>query len=133
MTADLDDIGRDNFMESKAPRSLSTAQDVHYSQSSSLFSIQVWRSQLVYRLIQIVRAQWIYHCDIVHKRDKDGLKQTEAAVLHVTIRGEHKTGCADLQDEDRFVFSHGCAIVMLWRRPTEIMGACSKGCQAHSS
>ena len=51
----------------------------------------------------MVRAQWIYRCDIVHKRDKDGLKQNEVAILRVAIRGEHNIGCADLQDEDNFL------------------------------
>ena len=71
----------------------------------------------------MVRAQWIYRCDIVHKRDKDSSKQTEAATLRVTIRGKHNTGCADLQDDDNFMD----------RRQKIIIGACSKGRQADSS
>ena len=44
VTADMDEIVWDNFMEGKAPSFLSIAQDIDYSQSSSIFFIQVWRS-----------------------------------------------------------------------------------------
>ena len=86
----------------------------YYRQSKSLKPVKSWGPQLVLKLLGIVRTQWLYRCEVVNKRDKDGLLKQEASLLRISIRNEYQLGDTGLLDEDKYLFSYDLSSILEW-------------------
>ena len=72
LTQTMDRVGWYNFMEGKIPKEIIRLQEDYYRKSQFLKTVTFWGPQLVLKLLGIVRSQWLYRCEVVNKRDKDG-------------------------------------------------------------
>lgn len=135
LTQTLDDVGWCNFMEGKIPREIIRLQEEHYRQSQYSKTVKSWGPQLVLKLLGIVRAQWLYRCEVVNKRDKDGLLKQETSLLWISIRNEYQLGDVGLLDEDKYLFSYNLTSILekhidkrkIWVHAVKISRAISRG------
>ena len=110
----LDAFGWFNFVKGKIHTSLYQQQESFYKSTASFFAIKIWGVQLVYRLLGIIRSQWLYCNEVVNKRDKDGLEYKEAATLRITIRVDYHTGYNNILYKDRFLLDHSLDSIFSW-------------------
>ena len=121
----MDAIGWFNFMEGEIPTSLCQQQESFHKSTASFFTIKTWGAQLVYRLLGIIRSQWLYRNEIVNKRDKTSLKYQEAATLRITIRAEYHAGFNNILYEDRFLLDYSLDTIFSWSGDGMFLGTCN--------
>ena len=114
LTQTMDKVGWYNFMEGKIPKEIIRLQEDYYRKSQSLKTVKFWGPQLVLQLLGIVRTQWLYRCEVINKRDKDGLLKQEASLLRISIRNEYRIGDTGLLDEDKYLFSYDLSSISKW-------------------
>ena len=109
-----DNIGWHNFTEGKLSLHFNNIQHIHYTSTDSKRNSISWVSGLIKRLLLIIHDQWVYRNDIVHKRDKDGLKRSEASALRVNIRAQLSFGNQNLDPEDHFLVEYDYDLITSW-------------------
>ena len=122
LTKIMDTIGWFNILEGKIPKELMRMQAIHYTSSTSLFTIKSRGIQLVTSLLETLRAQWKLQREEVHKRDKDSLLKQETALLRLQIRSLHNLDDNDLEDEDEFLLRHSVDDILNWDADGKNMG-----------
>ena len=63
-----------------------------------------WTASLISKLLLMIHTQWVYRNNIVHKRNKDGLKKKERAFTLRKIQQDLTRGPRGLKQEDKFLF-----------------------------
>ena len=109
-----DEIGWENFTEGKISKWFKIIQRGHYIKEESLRSSGTWTSKLIKRLLLILHDQWVHRNNIVHKRNKDGQKESTAAALRINIRAQLHKGTHGLAPEDHFLVDYSFSDVNQW-------------------
>ena len=109
-----DEIGWENFTEGKISKWFRVIQHSHYVKVESSKSSETWASKFIKRLLLILHDQWVHRNNIVHKRNKDGQKESTAAALRIKIRAQLHKGTQGLAPEDQFLADYSFSDVNQW-------------------
>lgn len=66
IAVDVDDLGWDNLLEGRVPRSLVALQLGYLRRNKSSWKIKTWSSHLVQHLLNITHRQWLYRNARIH-------------------------------------------------------------------
>ena len=120
-----DEIGWDNFLEGKVSNEICPLQATYLDTIPSDKIVTTWITGLISHLIKIIRSQWIYRNEIVHKRTADGLKQVEGANIRIAIRSQLRQGTTGLDDEDKFLVWHTYQEINNWSGDEKKLWLCA--------
>ena len=78
-------------------------QSLHLIESKSSANATRWITGLIAQLLQVVHAQWIYRCVLVHNRNTGTLISQHKEELIKEIECQLTLGADSLAEEDRFL------------------------------
>lgn len=111
---DVDSIGFVNITWGRLPLAMTLYQDASFRDSGSRRSSGVWARGLSHELIGLVHSQWLFRCNFVHDRGKDGLREKERSTLLQDMEAQFSLGRMGLDDEDQGLF--GISWSELWEK-----------------
>lgn len=82
-------------------------QEEHYRSIGSQRSARAWTETVVKHLLEISHSQWVSRNQVVHERDRDGLKVKEGAQLEMNIDAQFSLGIEDLHPRDHHYILRG--------------------------
>lgn len=110
-----DIIGWDNFIEGKITQSIRHFQANYLRDVSSRRTPNRWTAGLVEQLLTIVHSQWVHRNEIVHRRERDGLRTAEHNQLKTRLEQELARGTDGMDSEDHHLMEKDFA--SLWALP----------------
>ena len=99
--ADVNRLGWTNFMEGKIPITLGDYQEIHLQDRDSRISRDKWMSNLIQVLTRGILRVWLERNDILHAREKNGLRLEEADKLWRDIQHQLTLGSGGLGEAEK--------------------------------